>query len=325
MTARTVRRVGALLGLLAGLWFVAGGVEAAHACDPVTLEGCDMSSNPSPTTAAPQGPTPQQPPVTQAPAPRGEPFIPQGQQQAPAQPVDPAVPSTAISSPAPAEPTPAVDSSSTDDSGGGGVPGKLGLLVPALVLAGVGVGVLARQKGKADPVPEYTQICNELCWLRDQDAEAQREIATAGTQIQLIDEAHARARAYLRDQLRADYLRHRGRRAAATTLLAASTPLSALACGIGFPLSNAMHGERSRWRGYFSPRQWNDEVNAELVTAQAEIDRMRAEAVDRWTTKRLDALLRATDIAVASGSARSKLAAVQGANPDVTFPPCACL
>jgi hypothetical protein len=325
MTARTVRRVGALLGLLAGLWFVAGGVEAAFACDPVTLEGCDMSSNPSPTTAAPQGPTPQQPPATQAPAPRGEPFIPQDQQQAPAQPVDPTVPSTAGGSPATAEPTPAVDSSSTDDSSGGGVPGKLGLLVPAVVLASVGVGVLARQKPKTDPIPEYTQICNELCWLRDQDVVAQREIATAGTQIQLINEAHARARAYLRDQLRADYLHHRGRRAAATTLLAASTPISAVATSLVMSVDLALFGRRSMWHGYFSPRQWNADVNDALVTAQAEIDRMRAEAVERWTTKRLDALLRATDIAVASGSARSKLAAVQSANPDVTFPPCACL
>jgi hypothetical protein len=239
--------------------------------------------------------------------------------------VDPTAPSTAVSAPATVDPSPSVDSSSTDDSGGGGVPGKLGLLVPAVLLAGVGVGVLARQKGKADPIPEYTKICNELCWLQDQDVETQREIVACDAQIQLIAEAHARAREYLRNQLREDYLRSRRGRAAATTLLAASTPISAVATSLVMSVDLALSGRRSMWHGYFSPKHWNDEVNEALVTAQAEIDRMGTEAASTWSAKRIEALQRATDIAVGRGRARAKLTAVQSAHPEVAFPPCACL
>jgi hypothetical protein len=322
------RRVLALFAFLLpaaafALWS-AGGV--AHACDPVTGEGCDTvppstdassSTTAPPTTQSPQtGPPETQAPQTQAPS--RTPAAPQTTQAAPTT-AAPTAPPTTL---APA--TTAADETSTEsESGGGGVPWQLAAAVPAVLLAG-GAGAVVVAKKKSDPVAAYTNTCNDLCWLKQQEAQAQAETQAIQAQLGQIEEAWRQAREYLRNQLRADYIAHKQKRAVATTLLAACTPFSALVSGVGFSLSTAMYGERSQWWGYFSPAHWNKQVNDELISAQGLVDGMHDDKLREWRPKLADAKDRLDSAASARQAAQSKLDALRAQNPDTEFPACEC-
>jgi hypothetical protein len=225
------------------------------------------------------------------------------------------------------EPGSAPASSTEDDSnGGGGVPWKLGLLVPAVVLAGVGVGLLAKQKQSTDPLGDHTKICNDICWLKGQEAELNGELAAISEQTRLINQAHASAREYLRNQLREDYIRSREWRAGATVILAGTNPFIAPAFAVNIPLNLLMFKEKSIWANYFSGRKyWNEEVNEALIHGQAQIDSMRNSSLEFWRVKRARTWDQLDKVLAGREAAEAKLSALLGTYRDITFPPCACL
>jgi hypothetical protein len=315
------------------LWSSSG---VAHACDPVTGEGCDTvppssapttstAESPAPETAPPQTAPPQTAPPQTAPPqtapPRGGPVVPTTQPAPAPTTAAPAAPPTTL-----APPTTAADEPSTkSDSGGGGVPWQLAAAVPAVLLAGaVGTGAVIVAKKKSDPLAAYTNTCNDLCWLKQQEAQADADVQAIQAQQAQVEEAWRQAREYLRNQLRADYIAHKQNRALATVGLAASTPLSALVSGVGFSLSIAMHGTRSQWYGYFDPRHWNKQVNDELISAQGLIDGIRNEKQLGLGNKLVSAKLQQEAATGARQNAESKLVSLRAQNPDVTFPPCGC-
>jgi hypothetical protein len=327
------RRVLVLLLILVpavafALWSSSG---VAHACDPVTGEGCDTvppssaptastAESPAPQTASPQTSPPQTAPPQTAP-PRGGPVVPTTQAAPAPTTAAPTAPPTTV-----APPTTAADEPSTkSDSGGGGVPWQLAAAVPAVLLAGaVGTGAVIVAKKKSDPLAAYTNTCNDLCWLKQQEAQADAEVQAIQAQQAQVEEAWRQAREYLRNQLRADYIAHKQKRALATVGLAASTPLSAVVSGVGFPLSIAMHGTRSQWYGYFDPKHWNAQVNDELISAQGLIDGIRNEKQLGLGNKLASAKLQQDAAIGARQQAESNLVAMRAQNPDVTFPPCGC-
>jgi hypothetical protein len=315
------RRLLALFALLlpASAFVLWSTSDAAHACDPVTGEGCDTTPTSSTTPASSSPPTSSAPPTTQAPpAPRTVPAPPPTTQAVPAAPASTLAPATTA-----APPTTQAEESST--SGGGGVPWQLAAAVPAVLLAGaVGIGGVVIAKKKSDPLGAYTNACNDLCWLKQQEAQADADVQAVEAQLAQVEEAWRQAREYLRNQLRADYISHRQNRALATVGLAASTPLSALVSGVGFPLSIALHGTRSQWYGYFDPKHWNAQVNEELISAQGLIDGMRNEKQQALGNKLASAKLQQDAASGARHNAESKLVTLRAQNPDTTFPPCGC-
>jgi hypothetical protein len=200
----------------------------------------------------------------------------------------------------------------------------LTLFAGAALLGAVGVGVALAGPKKRDPLPEYRNSCNDLCWLKQQEAQADAEVQTVGAQLAQLEEAWRQAREYLRSQLRADYLAHKQKRALATVLLAASTPISAISAGLGIPLSVGMYGQRSQWFGYFDPKHWNAQVNEELISAQALIDGIRNERAQALRSKLASAELRQDAASGARHNAEVNLVTLRAQNPDVTFPPCGC-
>jgi hypothetical protein len=303
------------------LWAASG---AAHACDPVTGEGCDTVPPSSASTASTAATPSTQPPETQAPqtrAPSGSgPVVPTTEAAPAPTAAAPTAPPTTL-----APPTTAADEPSTkSDSGGGGVPWPLAAAVPAVLAGAAGVGTVVLKKKKSDPVAAYSNTCNDLCWLKQQEAQKQAEMDAIQGQLAQIDEAWRQARDYLRDQLRADYIAHKQKRALATTLLAASTPLSSLVSGVGFSLSIAMHGTRSQWYGYFSPAHWNKQVNDELISGQALVDGIHNEKRATWEDKLSLAKTAREEASDARQRAKSNLDALRAQNPDVTFAPCEC-
>jgi hypothetical protein len=325
------RRVLALLAFLLltaafALWSASG---VAQVCDPVTGEGCDTvppSTDASSATTAP--PTTQAPQTTQAPpttlAPQTAPPPTQGPATTPAAPqTTQAAPTTAAPTPTTLAPaTTAADEPSTK-SGGGGVPWQLAAGVPAVLLGAAGLGAVVVAKKKSDPVAAYTNTCNDLCRLKQQEAQKQAEMDALQVQLNEIDDAWRQAREYLRNQLRADYIAHK-QSALATTLLAASTPLSSLVSGVGFTLSIAMHGTRSQSYGYFSPAHWNKQVKDELISAQTLVDGIHDDKLREWRPKLADAKERLDDAVAARQKAQANLDSLRAQNPDTEFPPCEC-
>jgi hypothetical protein len=298
--------------------------DVAHACDPVTGEGCDTvpsSSAPSASTGAPSTAAPQtSPPQTAAPPtapPGGGPVVPTTQ-AAPAT-VAPTAPPTTL-----APPSTAAQPATKSDSGGGGVPWQLAAAVPAVLLGAAAVGTVVVVKKKSDPLAAYTNTCNDLCWLKQQEAQADAEVQGTEAQVAQVEEAWRQAREYLRNQLRADYIAHKQKRALATVGLAAATPISAISAGLGIPLSVAMYGTRSQWYGYFDPKHWNAQVNEELISAQGLIDGIRNEKQRALGNKLASAKLQQDAANGARHNAEANLVAMRAQNPDVTFPPCGC-
>jgi hypothetical protein len=315
------RRATALLVLLvpAAVFVVWSTSGVARACDPVTGEGCTTvpASSAPPASSSPTTAAQTLPPQRQAPS-GGGPAAPATTSAAPAPPASVAPATTAAPPPTEAE------KSSTSDTGGGGVPWQLGLAVPAVLLGAAGAGAVVVAKKKNDPLAAFANTCNDLCWLKQQEAQALSDIETAHIQLAQVDEAWRQAREYLRNQLRADYIAHRQKRALATVGLAASTPLSALVTGVGFPLSIAMHGTQSQWYGYFDPRHWNKQVNDELISAQALIDGMRNQKRAALEDKLALANSARDEASSARQAAQSKMDALRAQNPDTAFPACEC-
>jgi hypothetical protein len=329
-----VPRAGAfavVLGSLALVTWWGGGV--GYACDPVTGVGCDMNT-PSPTAApADSSPPPADPapsgPAPAPPQPRGEPFIPPDQQQVPGAPLQPTPPSSSVTPEPPtgSDSSPPVDApvSTSDESGGGGVPWKLGLLAPAVVLAGVGVGVLARKRRTPEEaITEYQRTCAHLCWAKGAEAQAEQDVAAAEAQLEEIDVAWKRARDYLTNQLRDEYLTHKRNRAYGyAAAIAGGGPFLWVGGGPVEAYWHSLFGSKV-FEAFRGSKAWNAEVNEELATAYGEIDRMRNEAVARWTGKLEEAKRIQRETFDARHDADSRLSYLRGYHPDVTFPECVC-
>jgi hypothetical protein len=199
----------------------------------------------------------------------------------------------------------------------------LGLFAGAALLGGVIVGgTTLVGKRKADPLPEYTNTCSDLCWLRKQEAEADAELEAAKAQLGQVEAAWHRARDYLANQLRADYVdSKRNRVYGSWAAMALGGPVTWF-WALGIPINVAVFGRDSAW--LTDSARWNSEVNRELISAQAEIDRIHDD--NAWKSE--NRLAAATERAAQAENARSlaeqKLVALRGDYPDVNFPPCGC-
>lgn len=223
-----------------------------------------------------------------------------------------------------APPATTVEPSTKSDSGAGGVPWQLAAAVPAVLVGAAAVGTVVVAKKKSDPLAAFTNTCNDLCWLKQQEAQADAEVQAIRSQQAQVDEAWGQAREYMRSQLRADYIAHKQKRALATVGLAAATPISAISAGLGIPLSVAIYGQRSQWYGYFDPKHWNAQVNEELISAQGLIDGIRNEKQLALGNKLASAKLQQEAAAGARQQAEANLVTMRAQNPDVRFPPCGC-
>jgi hypothetical protein len=281
--------------------------------------------NTTPTTAPATGSsTPGEAPAEprQPTAPRGEPFIPPDA-QTPAAPVAPTPSSSSDVPRVPVDPerAPATDTGS-DDSGGSGVPWRLGLLVPAVLLGGVGVGALARQRKKPEEaVAEFGRVCADLCWLKTQEAQAEADADAAQRQLAMIDESWQKARDYLRTQLRSDYVDQQRRIALASTpFWVGGGPFMWAGTLVHFART---YGAPANWP--IGTRYWNAEVNEALVSGQVRIDGMRNDAVRTWKDKLAEARWHQQQATDGRFAAEAKLVSMRAQRPDVTFPDCNCL
>ncbi len=306
--------MGALVVFGFAVWATTG---VAHACDPVTREGCN---DPPPATAAPAPAAPETPPAPATPQQPatggGEPFIPPGGQSTPSSTA--ATPPSSEATPAPV--VPATDeASSSSDGGGGGVPWKWALAIPVVAAAGVGVAAATRKK-PMDPLAEYNRACGEMCWLKQQEAQADAEAAAAQTTLTQIDDAWQKARAYLSNYLREDYIFQKKWRAFGTlgNVILGGPLMWAFAVGFA--------GTAPRTTRYLlgTPQDWSNEVNQELLTAYGEIDRIHFENSERFRRQLADATKRSDDAINGRHAAETKLVTLKAQNPEMTFPECKC-
>ena len=311
--------MGAIVAFGFAAWSTTG---VAHACDPVTREGCN---DPPPATAAPAPAAPETPPAPatpqqpNTPSGGGEPFIPPGGQSTPTPSSTLATPPSSEATPAPV--VPATDeASSSSDGGGGGVPWKWALAIPVVAAAGVGVAAATRKK-PIDPLAEYNRACGEMCWLKQQEAQADAEAAAAQTTLTQIDDAWQKARAYLSNYLREDYIFQKKWRAFGTLgNIILGGPLM-WAGALGFYSTTSPETHRFLMG---TPRHWSDEVNQELLTAYGEIDRIHFENSERFRQQLADATQRSDDAMNARHAQETKLVTLKAQNPETTFPECEC-
>lgn len=320
------RRVLALLVFLlpAAAFALWSASDPAHACDPVTGEGCD-------TTPPSSGSPPTQPPATTAQAPRpAPPPRPPATSQQPVEPSIPAgVPEAPVTTAAPEPPTTASDETSTPpDDSGGGVPWKWGLLIPAVALGAVGVGAVARSKKKTDPLEEYGKACAQLCYLKEVEPQAEADVAEATAQLAAIDDAWKQARDYLFNRLRQDYIDSKRNRAYGTAaLIVAGGPLMWLgftAFGVGVKTFWPAGTWDQARANFTDPAQWNADVNEQLISGQALIDGIHDQQRGIWEPKLQDAQRRLDMAFNGRHEAESRLAYLRGYYPDTTFPECEC-
>ncbi len=310
--------VGALVAFGFAAWSTTG---VAHACDPVTREGCN---DPPPATAAPAPAAPETPPAPatpqqpNTPSGGGEPFVPPGAQGS-TTPSTQATPPSSEATPAPVTPVTDDASSSSDSSGGGGVPWKWALAIPVVAAAGVGVAAATRKK-PTDPLAEYNRACGEMCWLKQQEAQADAEAAAAQTTLTQIDDAWQKARAYLSNYLREDYIFQKKWRAFGTlgNVILGGPFMWAFAVGFA--------GTAPRTTRYLlgTPQDWSNEVNQELLTAYGEIDRIHFENSERFRRQLADATKRSDDAINGRHAAETRLVTLKAQNPEMTFPECEC-
>jgi hypothetical protein len=320
------------------MWLMTG---TASACDPVTGQGCDMTPSSAPQSSAPQSPAPQAPSAPQPspqPSPRpteppGGPFIPPGAAvttttEAPttttvAPTTTTEAPTTTTVATTASEPA----STSSGSSGGGGPLGRLGpWLGGAALLGGVGIGGLALAgRKKADPLAEYRRTCDELCWLKAQEAQAESDVQAAQAQLAQIDQAYWKAYTYLDNQLRRDYLSLREIHWGAEYVLLSLPILATTPFGLGpLALGNAAAFGGSRWTEGGNRDYWNAQVNAEMKSARGHINDIYTKNRDPWQAKLEDAQQRQTDTFDNRHNADFRLSTLRAENPRVEFPACGC-
>jgi hypothetical protein len=308
--------MGALVAFGFVVWSTTG---VARACDPATGVGCDTppATAASPPASAPQAPAAPQQPATGG----GEPFIPPGAQSTPTPSSTLATPPSSEATPAPVVPATDEASSSSGGSGGGGVPWKWALAIPVVAAAGVGVAVATRKKPPMDPLVEYNRACGEMCWMKQVEAQSDAEAAAAQTALTQVDDAWQKARAYLRDWLREDYIFQKKWRAFGTlgNIILGGPFMWAGAVGFYSTTSPATHRFLLG-----TPRDWSDEVNQELLTAQGEIDRIHFENSERFRRQLADATKRSDDAINGRHAAETKLVTLKAQNSEITFPECEC-
>lgn len=305
--------MGAVVVFGVAVWSATG---VAHACDPATGIGCDTP----PATAAPAPQAPAAPQQPRTPSGGGEPFIPPGAQGTPTPSTVAAPPSTAA--PAPVVPeTAAEPASSTSDSGGGGVPWKWALVIPVVAAAGVGVAAATRKKPTMDPLAEYNQACGEMCWMKQVEAQADADAAAAQATLNQIDDAWHKARDYLRNNLREDYIFQKKWRAFGTlgNVILGGPFMWAGAVGFYSTTGPATHRHLMG-----TPRDWSDDVNQELLTGYGEIDRIHSANSEPLRQQLADATKRADDAVNGRHAAETKLVVLKAQNTEMTFPECEC-
>ena len=317
------------LGLVVvGFLFVAAVVlgwsaRVAQACDLVTGQGCDTT----PSTAA-SGPPPSSgvpaPPQggTRSPAPppteTGQPFIPPTSAPAP----------TAPTTLAPATPT--TVSTPTDQTSGSSGDSPLPWVLGGVTVAGigaVGTGVAVRNRQKPDPLGDFTHTCDDLCFMKQQEAQADSDVATAQAQLAQIDQAYFKALDYVDNQLRQDYLVRRRIHTGAEVPLVllpviagAVFEIPALIVGGSMFGSVGIEIVGDHW----SEDQWNAQVNAEMQSAHGLIDGIHDQNRAPWQAKLDEAQGRQTQVFNARHAAEYKLVELRADNPQVEFPACRC-
>ncbi|HEV3451270.1 MAG TPA: hypothetical protein VG869_08700 [Acidimicrobiia bacterium] len=306
-----------------GFLFVAAlviGLSArvAQACDPVTGQGCD--STPS-TAAAPPSTAEPAPPQggTQSPAAgSGQPFVPPTSAAA-------AAPTTTV---APTTPTTASAPSDQTSGSSGGFPWEwvLGGGAAATVTGAAATGVVVRNRTKPDPLGDFTRACDDLCFAKQQQAQAEADVQAAQTELNQIDQAYYQALDYLDNQLRTDYIFRRRLHATAGAILTvlpvvATLPLSFGAYAVGTAMG--LFGGSSFFIGN-TPDDWNAQLNAEMKSAHGEIDRIHDQNRAPWQAKLDDAQRRQNEALNGVAGNDLRLAELRAANPDVQFPACGC-
>jgi hypothetical protein len=315
-----------VLGLVGlGFLFVAAlviGLSArvAQACDPVTGQGCDMT----PSTAA-------APPSTAQPAP------PQGGTGSPpaTDAGQPFVPPTSAASEAPttvAPTTPTTVSTPADQTSGssGDIPWDWVAGGGAVAATGAVGAVAVRSRTKPDPLGDFTRACDDLCFAKQQEAQAEADVQAAQAELAQIDQAYFKALDYLDNQLRQDYLNLRKMHFLAGGLLIflpglASLPFSFGAYLLGAAGSLAVGtGIAATQPETIDPGAWNAQVNAAMQSAHGEIDRIHDQNRAPWQAKLDDAQRRQNEAFNGVAGNDLRLAELRAANPDVQFPACGC-
>ena len=296
--------VGVGVGLV--LWS-AGGVATAQG--PATVgHNTTPSTEPSPTTPPPSNPAAGNPPPRRSVAPNqgqpssgggGQPFIPPGAGAGTVPTTTPSAPPTAV---APVTPSPGSTSSSGSSGGpnwvevatgagiavaGGGLVGRslmgkgtdvvesLGLLQPdappGVQPASPPVHLASPPKSPDELKAEYDWTCDTLgSWKKAWEG-ADEDAAAAQAQAAQVADAWRRARDYLSNQLRDDYIsamRNRGYGYTAASV--GGGPLTWVAVPIGIALSKALWGDKAE--GFFDYGRWNAQVNQEQASAYALLD-----------------------------------------------------
>ncbi|HEV3451271.1 MAG TPA: hypothetical protein VG869_08705 [Acidimicrobiia bacterium] len=311
-----------VLGFLFVVALVLGlSARVAQACDPVTGVGCDTTpstaaSSPQPSGVPPQGAT-QSP--SGSPSDNGQPFIPPT--SAPA-----AAPTTTV---APATPTTASPATDQPSGSSGDLPWDWLLGGGALTVTGLGAtGLAVRNRKKPDPLVDYTQTCDDLCFSKQVEAQAESDAAAAQAELAQIDQAYFKALDYLDNQLRQQYLSlrriHQGAAITLTLLpFAAAIPfglgpaLLGVAGSAGVAASGALDANGNE-------ASWNAQVNAEMKSGHALIDSIHDQNRAPWQAKLDAAQQRQNEAFNNRHAAEYHLVELRAANPQVEFPACGC-
>ncbi|HEX7520517.1 MAG TPA: hypothetical protein VF441_00485 [Acidimicrobiia bacterium] len=172
-----------------------------------------------------------------------------------------------------------------------------------------------------DPLVEYNQACSEMCWLKQQEAQADAESAAAQTALNQIEEAWHKARDYLFNHFREDYIFQKKWRAFGTLgNMILGGPLM-WAGSVGFYATTSPETHRFLLG---TPADWSDDVNRELLTAQGEIDRIHNQNSEPFRQQLADATQRSDDAMNARHAQETKLVTLKAQNPETTFPECEC-